>query len=121
MPRVGAKSPSLPPTAVPSTVVNSTRTPAAIPPVRSTVSVDGAGALADDVGRRAELHQARHVGLGDVTVAVAGASTVAPLLGSLSASVNFWGPVTTKSRRIGILTGFVDLAGREDQRGGGAV
>ena len=39
MPRVGAKSPSLPPTAVPSTVVNSTTTPPAVPPVRTTVSI----------------------------------------------------------------------------------
>ncbi len=44
---------------------------------------------------------------------------MAPLLGSLSVRVNFWGPgpVTTKSRRIGTLTGFVISPGAEDQRG----
>ena len=41
------------------------------------------------------------------TVADPGATTVAPLLGSLSASVNFCSPVTMESRRIGTLTVFV--------------
>ncbi len=42
-----------------------------------------------------------------VTVAVAGTASVAPLVGSVSARVKVWGPVTTRSRRIGTLTSCV--------------